>query len=119
VRRITVEQLMREVSARRAAEQAMAIAVHELAMREERTPCCDSEVNDTRLWTSERPDDRSLACSLCQPCPVRVECGAYGAVLTKDEKAGVYGGVDMVPSRGTKPKTKVRSDIDPVLVATT
>jgi hypothetical protein len=106
---------MAEVRQRRAAEQAMAIAVHELAMHEQRTPCCDHEVNDTRLWTSESPDDRSLACVLCQPCPVRVECAAYGATLSKDERAGVYGGHDLVPTRGTKPK---RSRT-PELVATT
>jgi hypothetical protein len=112
---------MREVSARRAAEQAMADAVHELAMREERTPCCDSEVNDTRLWTSESPDDRALACVLCAQCPVITECAAYGAVLTKDERAGVYGGRDLVPSRGTKPK-RAKASIEampPVLVFTT
>ena len=62
-------------------------------MREERTPCCNP-VNDTSMWTSESPHDRALACSLCQACPVLQECRAYGAVLTKDEKAGVYGGVD-------------------------
>lgn len=84
--RITMAQLMAEVSARRAAEQAMADAVHVLAMAEVRTPCCDSEVNDVRLWTSERPDDRALACVLCGPCPVRVECAAYGATLPKDER---------------------------------
>lgn len=110
---------MAELAARRAAEQAMADAVHELAMREERTPCCDREVNDVRLWTSESPDDRALACILCGPCPVLVECGAYGATLSKDQRAGVYGGKDMVPSRGTKPKARKIYPAHPELVFTT
>lgn len=90
-------------------------------MREERTPCCNP-VNDTSMWTSESPHDRALACSLCQACPVLQECRAYGAVLTKDEKAGVYGGVDMVPTRGTKPKRgkpSAKFAEGPVLVFTT
>jgi hypothetical protein len=117
---MTVEDLVAEVAQRRAAEQALADAVDDLAMHEQRTPCCDPDVNDMRLWTSESPRDRARACVLCASCPVITECRTYGATLAKGDRWGVYGGIDrsaLKPKPRGRPARSRRAS--PELVATT
>jgi hypothetical protein len=65
------EGLVAEVMARRAAIEALALAVHDLAERGERTACTDRDADDYRFWTSEDATDRAHAVTLCRGCPVR------------------------------------------------
>jgi WhiB family transcriptional regulator, redox-sensing transcriptional regulator len=46
--------------------------------------------NDPELFFAESPADVELAKSLCQPCPVRMECLA--GALERREPWGVWGG---------------------------
>ncbi len=50
-------------------------------------PC---RVNEAELFFAESPSDVELAKSLCQSCPVRVECLA--GALERREPWGVWGG---------------------------
>ena len=54
---------------------------------ESQLPC---RVNDPDLYFAESPSDVELAKSLCQDCPVRVECLA--GALERREPWGVGGG---------------------------
>ncbi|MCZ4497771.1 MAG: transcription factor WhiB [Marmoricola sp.] len=54
---------------------------------EELLPC---RVNGAELFFAELPSDVELAKSLCQSCPVRVECLA--GALERREPWGVWGG---------------------------
>lgn len=66
----------------------MSINVLEPARLEaELLPC---RVNEAELFFAESPSDVELAKSLCQSCPVRVECLA--GALERREPWGVWGG---------------------------
>ncbi|MCX6396480.1 MAG: WhiB family transcriptional regulator [Propionibacteriales bacterium] len=54
---------------------------------EEQLPC---RVNEAELFFAESPTDVELAKSLCQSCPVRLECLA--GALERREPWGVWGG---------------------------
>ncbi|MCW2784500.1 MAG: transcription factor WhiB [Marmoricola sp.] len=58
-----------------------------VGLDEELLPC---HVNDAELFFAESPSDVELAKSLCQGCPVRVECLA--GALERREPWGVWGG---------------------------
>lgn len=56
-------------------------------VEEELLPC---RVNDAELFFAESPSDVELAKTLCQACPVRIECLA--GALERQEPWGVWGG---------------------------
>jgi hypothetical protein len=50
-----------------------------------------------QLWTAERAAHRAIAVKYCRGCPVLLLCGQ--AAAERDERWGVWGGVD----RSTRP----------------
>ena len=71
-------------------------ALIDLAAAELRTHCSDPDT--AHLWLSEYPEDRTQAVRLCEGCPVIMEC--WSAAVARDERWGVWGGVDRSPRRG-------------------
>lgn len=61
------------------------LAAHEDAGR--RIPCLS--VSEAAAWTSDDPDDQTVAARLCGPCPAIEPCRLYGATFPREW--GVYG----------------------------
>jgi len=47
---------------------------------------------NSRLWTSEQPEERAAAAYRCAPCPAIASCGDYAEVAR--ERFGVWAGRD-------------------------
>ena len=54
---------------------------------DELLPC---RVNDSDLWFAESPAELERAKTLCESCPIRIECLA--GALSREEPWGVWGG---------------------------
>jgi Transcription factor WhiB/Poxvirus D5 protein-like len=93
----------RRISRRGWAEsEALTRALINLAARGLRTHCSDATLSE--LWLSDHPGERREATRLCQGCPVFAPCGA--AADERDERHGVWGGVDRTVTPGrAKSKT--------------
>jgi hypothetical protein len=61
-----------------------------LAARGLHTHCSDPELG--HLWLSEHEEERAVAAILCVGCPVELLC--WDASRARDERFGVWGGVD-------------------------
>jgi hypothetical protein len=72
-------------------------ALRDMAARGERHHCSDV---GSWLWLSEHPAERQLAAHLCRGCPVFDPCGQ--AAEERDERFGVWGGVDRTVTPGRK-----------------
>ncbi len=73
------------------AAEALSLALADLAVRGERTPC---QGRRRDRWTSESAEDRSWASSVCLTlgCPVLEQCAA--AAVEGKESFGVWAGKD-------------------------
>jgi Transcription factor WhiB len=66
-------------------------ALIDAAARGLRTPCQDRELG--HLWLSDYQPERAVAAVLCGGCPLALEC--WDAARSRDERFGVWAGVDM------------------------
>ena len=62
-------------------------------------PRCSDPIT-RELWTAEHTAERALAVKWCRGCPVLVLCGQ--AAIERDERFGVWGGVDRSARPGEK-----------------
>jgi hypothetical protein len=88
-----------KIPAARAADR-LTKALIDFAAAGLRTNCADPELG--YLW-SDHEHDRSVASVLCSGCPLELEC--WEAARSRDERFGVWGGVDMTKhpnGKGTK-----------------
>jgi Transcription factor WhiB len=98
----------RRISRRGWAEsEALTRALINLAARGLRTHCSDATLSE--LWLSDHPGERREATRLCQGCPVFAPCGA--AADERDERHGVWGGVDrtVTPGRAKSKRDRLAS----------
>jgi transcription factor WhiB len=65
-------------------------ALIDLAAAGLRTHCQDYEL--AHLWLSERDHEREVAARLCGGCPAELQC--WDAARARDERFGVWGGID-------------------------
>jgi hypothetical protein len=72
------------------ASERLTKALIDLAARGLRTHCSDPETH--HLWLSDHEDERAQAAILCHGCPVELEC--WAAAAARDERFGVWSGVD-------------------------
>jgi Transcription factor WhiB len=79
-----------KIPAARAADR-LTKALIDFAAAGLRTNCADPELG--YLWLSDHEHDRSVASVLCSGCPLELEC--WEAARARDERFGVWGGVDM------------------------
>jgi Transcription factor WhiB len=86
-------------------------ALIDLAAAGLRTPCGDLATG--HLWLSEINAERAQAAILCHGCPVQLEC--WAAAVARDERFGVWGGVD----RTRNPNGKAQLGRPPKIAATT
>jgi hypothetical protein len=77
-------------------------ALLDLAARGDRHHCADEEV--FHLWLSDHQHERALVVKLCGGCPVQRNAG--GAAVARDERFGVWGGIDR--TRHPNGKAKIR-----------
>jgi hypothetical protein len=79
----------------------MAAALHDLAEREQATPCAHS----SDAWMSDQPDQRAAAAHACSPCPLLDVCGRYASEVRAT--FGVWSGRDLTKAtrRPRDPKT--------------
>jgi Transcription factor WhiB len=80
-----------------AASERLTKALIDLAAQGLRTHCSDPE--SSHLWLSEDRDERARAGRLCAGCPVTMEC--WAASVARDERWGVWAGIDRSPRRST------------------
>jgi hypothetical protein len=78
-----------KIKAARASER-LAKALIDLAAKGLRTHCADPELG--YLWLSDHEPERAVAAVLCGGCPIALEC--WDAARARDERFGVWGGVD-------------------------
>jgi Transcription factor WhiB len=79
-----------KIAAARASERLTQSLIN-LAARGLRTHCQDPELG--HLWLSDHEPERAVASVLCGGCPLALEC--WDAARSRDERFGVWGGVDM------------------------
>ena len=82
----------------RAATDQLTRALLDMAARGERTHCSDSA--SKHLWLSEHDGERKVAALLCRHCPVETVC--RDTAEQRDERWGVWGGVDRSVRPGRK-----------------
>jgi hypothetical protein len=75
-------------------------ALLDMAARGERTHCSDPATH--HLWLSEHERDRATAVMLCDHCPVLTVCRQTAEL--RDERWGIWGGVDRSIRPGRKKK---------------
>lgn len=75
---------------------ALIAEIRDAEARGRRTPC----IVDPDPYTSDRHEERAEAAAACVVCPVLVECARFA--LANDERAYVWGGVDLSPRRGAR-----------------
>lgn len=80
---------------REIASERLTKALIDLAAAGLRTHCSDPETH--HLWLSEYPEERAQAAKLCEGCPVLIEC--WTASVARDERWGVWAGIDRSPRR--------------------
>ena len=83
------------------ASGALTAALLELTAQRLRPHCSDPESH--HLWLSEHEAERSIATRLCIGCPVFNQCGQ--AATARQERFGVWAGVDMTRRPGGKAQT--------------
>lgn len=71
------------------AGEALHVALVALSARDQPPPCVMARAPDP---CSEDPDEREAAAYRCMRCPVRRECGDFGAEV--NASWGVWGGTD-------------------------
>ena len=75
-------------------------ALINLAARGQQTPCQDPKLG--HLWLSDYEQERDVARTLCGGCPASLQC--WDAARARDERFGVWGGVDMTRHPNGKAK---------------
>jgi hypothetical protein len=83
-----------KIAAARASER-LTKALINVAAQGLRVHCSDPITS--HLWLSEHPAERAEAARLCQGCPVEIEC--WVASVARNERWGVWAGIDRSPSR--------------------
>jgi hypothetical protein len=78
-----------KIAAARAADR-LTKALIDTAALGLRHNCGDPET--AHMWLSESETERAQAARLCNGCPVSLEC--WGAAVARDEKFGVWSGID-------------------------
>jgi Transcription factor WhiB len=84
---------------------ALTMALLNLAEKGVRTPCSDAPYRESgvvfpNLWLSDNAGKRSVAAKLCRSCPVIEPC--LESAQARDERHGVWGGVDLTQRPGKK-----------------
>lgn len=79
----------------REASNRLTRALLDLAAAGLRTHCSDPATH--HLWLSERESERAAAVMLCDHCPVLQAC--QDTAVQRDERWGVWGGVDFTRPR--------------------
>jgi hypothetical protein len=88
-----------KIAAARASER-LTKALADLAAHGLRQHCADPELS--HLWLSDHADERAVAAILCAGCPVELLC--WDAARARDERFGVWGGVDRTQHPNGKAK---------------